>query len=171
MSIEREKWNTEHLPDGYPKKCDTGQLNDVIQDLSAEYYQKTQSGKYNKIWESQIINLIKFGQDELTQRIRVDKKDVGKTKGVYLRVGGDIINDGIISAAEVVDIGVAGRYKSKKGKIMQGRELVSENRSRKRLSMDNPIVWIIASLILIMLVAAIWYWTDKAGFPLKFGSN
>lgn len=173
MSTEREKWSTSHLPEGYPTKCDIEQIRNVIQDLSDERYQKIQGGKLNKIWESLISNLLKSGYDELTQRAPIDKSDTRKIKGVYLRVGGDMINDGTILTDKdaIVDIGVAGQYKSKKGKIVQGKEFISGNKTQEWFSMDNPIVWIIASLIFIILVAAIWYWADKTGFPLKFGYN
>lgn len=45
------------------------------------------------------------------------------------------------------------------------------NSKSSRFSMDNPIVWIVASLILVILVAAIWFWADKVGAPLIFGSK
>ncbi len=44
-------------------------------------------------------------------------------------------------------------------------------KKRSLFSMENPIVWIVTSLALIIVVAAICYWVNKTGFPLKFGSN
>jgi len=73
--MEKENWHTDHLPDGYPKQCDTEQLKNVIQDLNDEYYRKTRSGKNNVIWERLISNLIKSGRDELGQREQSNKKE------------------------------------------------------------------------------------------------
>ncbi len=115
-SEKEEKWDTGNLPKGYPMQCSTSQIEKVVQDLSDEYYQKTQVGKFNKTWEKLIHNLIESGRKELEQRER-------KSRVIF------------------------------------------------RFSMDNPIVWILASVILVLIIAVIWYWADKAGFPLKFGSN
>lgn len=73
--MERKKWQNDNLPKGYPTKCDTKQLNEVIQDLSEELYQKTQNGKINGIWRFQVTTLIKSGRDELKQRTQIDKKE------------------------------------------------------------------------------------------------
>ena len=49
-----------------------------------------------------------------------------KRQGLFLRVGGDMILDGSIEGPEngTVDIAVAGNYKSKKGKISQGKQIL-----------------------------------------------
>jgi hypothetical protein len=68
LQEEQEKWNTGNLPDGYPIRCDTNQIKKTVQDLSDEYYQKTQAGKFNKVWEKVIRNLIESGRKELERR-------------------------------------------------------------------------------------------------------
>jgi hypothetical protein len=50
MSAERKKWNNDHLPDGYPSRCETEQIKNIIQDLNDEYIVKTRSGKNNVFW-------------------------------------------------------------------------------------------------------------------------
>ena len=51
MSVEKEKWNTDHLPNGYPSQCVTEQIKNIIQDLNDEYVVKTRGGKNNVIWK------------------------------------------------------------------------------------------------------------------------
>ena len=116
MSANRKKWNTDHVPEGYPKECNTDLLKTVIQDLNDEYITKKKNGKINKIWEDIILQLIKSGDEELQQRKQVKAKP-------------------------------------------------------SRFSMDNPIVWLLMSIILVILVAAIWFWADRIGAQLRFGSN
>ena len=65
---DRKKWSTGILPKGYPKECGGDVLNDVIQDLSSELYDKIQDGKFNKLWEFLITNLIQSGHEELQHR-------------------------------------------------------------------------------------------------------
>ena len=72
--MEKEKWASDKLPEGYPTKCSAGQLKNVIQDLSDERYHKTQNGKVNVIWERLVSDLLESGREELRQRTRVDGK-------------------------------------------------------------------------------------------------
>jgi hypothetical protein len=60
---------------------------------------------------------------ELRDREKILNKQPGS--GLFLRVGGDMLFDGSIQGPEngVVDIAVAGNYKSKKGKVLQGKEI------------------------------------------------
>ena len=89
------------------------------------------------------------------------------TKGVHLEVGGSIKNDGLILTDKdaFVSIKAAKNY-SGKGSIIQ-----TGDGKKRWFSMDNPIMWIVASLILVILAAVIWHFADKVGLPLKFGSN
>ena len=72
--MEKEKWASDKLPEGYPTKCSEEQLKDVIQDLSDERYQKTQNGKVNVIWERLVSGLLESGREELRQRAQVNQK-------------------------------------------------------------------------------------------------
>lgn len=87
-------------------------------------------------------------------------------KGIRLEVGGSIKNDGLILTDRdaSVNIKVAKNY-SGKGSIIQ-----TDSGKKRWFSMDNPIVWVMASIVLIILVAVVWYLSDKVGLPLKFGS-
>ena len=72
--MEKEKWASDKLPRGYPTKCGTEQLKNVIQDLSDERYQKTRNGKVNVIWERLVSDLLESGREELRQRTQVNEK-------------------------------------------------------------------------------------------------
>src|SRR5689334_5854191 len=65
-----QKWDAEHLPVGYPTKCGTEELTQVIQDLTDEYRTKLQQGKSNPIWEKLITHLITSGRDEISTRLK-----------------------------------------------------------------------------------------------------
>ena len=66
--MERQKLTTENLPTGYPIECERKELNEAIQDLSDELYEKTQRGKVNESWRFLILNLVESGQNELQRR-------------------------------------------------------------------------------------------------------
>lgn len=66
--MQSEKWYAEHLPDGYPTKCSTSVLKDVIQDLNDEYYKRTREGKNNLFWERLITTSLREGNEELSRR-------------------------------------------------------------------------------------------------------
>ncbi len=74
MNNEKEKWTSDKLPKGFPTECGRKLLNDVIQDLSDERYQKTQNGKVNVIWERLVSGLLESGREELRQRTQVNEK-------------------------------------------------------------------------------------------------
>ncbi|RJR31480.1 hypothetical protein C4569_01980 [Candidatus Parcubacteria bacterium] len=74
--INRERWSTDHIPDGYPQECNTDQLKNVIQDLNDEYVMKKKGGKHNKIWEDIILQQIKSGNEELKQRRQSNREHV-----------------------------------------------------------------------------------------------
>ena len=73
MSVNNKKWNTDNIPDGYPKKFDTNLLEVAIQDLNDEYISKKKNGKVNKIWEDIILQQINSGNEELKQRKQIDE--------------------------------------------------------------------------------------------------
>ena len=66
--MERKKWAAGSLPKGYPGECGRKILNDVIQDLSDELYQKTQGGKFSEVWRFLVITSIQSGHSELQRR-------------------------------------------------------------------------------------------------------
>jgi hypothetical protein len=66
--MDRQKWTTEKLPDGYPVKSKRKILQEVIQDLSEELVAKTKLGKSNEFWRFLILNHIQSGKDELQNR-------------------------------------------------------------------------------------------------------
>lgn len=66
--MEKQKWTTEKLPKGYPTECKRKELNEAIQDLSNELYEKTQKGKSNEFWRFLILNLIQSGHNELQRQ-------------------------------------------------------------------------------------------------------
>ena len=68
MSNERIKWNTNNMPNGYPKNCDTNLLKEVVQDLNDEYVTKKNGGKNNSFWESIIKQQLYVGNNELRLR-------------------------------------------------------------------------------------------------------
>lgn len=91
-----------------------------------------------KIPEEQLLAIIRLNENsnvpgsrynravkelELRDRQKINDKQSGS--GLFLRVGGDMLFDGSIQGPEngMVDIAVAGNYKSKKGKILQGKEI------------------------------------------------
>src|SRR3989344_3469823 len=68
MSTDRQKWNTDKMPEGYPKKCNTELVKEVVQDLNDEYVAKKKGGKNNPFWEGIIKQQIEAGNEELRQR-------------------------------------------------------------------------------------------------------
>src|SRR3989344_2273063 len=72
--MEKEKWASDKLPEGYPTRCSVEQLKNVIQNLSDERYQKTKNGKLNVIWERLVSDLLESGREELRQRVHVNEK-------------------------------------------------------------------------------------------------
>lgn len=68
LSMERRKYTIDTLPDGYPTECGRKILNDAIQDLSDELYEKTQGGKFNEMWRFLVITSIQSGHNELQRR-------------------------------------------------------------------------------------------------------
>ena len=68
MSSDRQKWNTDNMPNGYPKECDSRLIKEVVQDLNDEYVAKKKGGKNNPFWEGIIKQHIDAGNAELRQR-------------------------------------------------------------------------------------------------------
>ena len=68
MPTERTKWNTDSMPAGYPKECNTELVKEVVQDLNDEYVARKKSGKNNPLWEGIIRQEIEAGNEELRQR-------------------------------------------------------------------------------------------------------
>jgi hypothetical protein len=69
-----KKWNTDHMPEGYPGQCNTDLLEKVIQDLNDEYVTGIKAGRNNQFWEKIILHFIELGKEELQKREKVEPK-------------------------------------------------------------------------------------------------
>ncbi|MEN9921635.1 MAG: hypothetical protein RLZZ517_613 [Candidatus Parcubacteria bacterium] len=91
-----------------------------------------------KLHEEELLKIIRLNENshvstsrynravkELQLRDREKNVDKKAGLGLFLRVGGDMLFNGSIQGPEngMVDIAVAGNYRSEKGKIIQGKEI------------------------------------------------
>jgi len=118
----------------------------------------------NEFSDQELLVIIRRGENtnvsgslyqraQIEWQVRHQQKILEATKngrgGIFFEVGGDMINDGTIHTDPCahVDVAVAGNYTSNKGKIIQGN---LKNR-KSWFSMDNPIIWIVATLLVAVL--------------------
>ena len=87
----------------------------------------------------------------MNQNNRNSEEKSGPIKGLFLRVGGNMKNDGTIltGADATIDIAVGGDYSSKKGKIIQGHDRPGIKKWHERF------LWKFVISILIVIVGGL----------------
>jgi hypothetical protein len=87
---------------------------------------------------------------DIRQQGKVTRTAENGKGGIFIEAGGNVRIDSTLRVDEGATVGIAAGkdFTSKRGKILQGKELVDE---RRWFSMDNPLVWIVVSLTLAAL--------------------
>lgn len=147
MTASKRKWSTDSVPIGYPEKCSSGEIRDVLRDLNEAFRVKTRLGKNNKFWSDLLNNLLESGKNELESR----KKSAEK---IGLQIGSNARRITIVNSefsGHDIDIKNDGRDVLIGNTSFKG----AKRGVKKRFSMDDPFVYAVVSVITLIVVSVI----------------